>query len=359
MSIQDTLLKNINFSEYIEDSAPLKDFLNLPLTSPEHNNVNIDYKDPFIEKQKKAKDLIKDIMTKHGKEMLYKPIAELARVEYDSRKLAPEHRDHVVHALNTFILGIYINQNFFGIDNCVKPFQWKLASLFHDIGYPIEFASRHLLRSFEKNINRITKSLGLENENLHFEVLPHGFEILKNGKNSFELINKRLEEWEIKIDAKKVYDDLNKSGDINHGIISSLTVLKVIDLIYDKYNPGRKKVNIYQGGFNCNQKLFEDDIISACSAIYIHDLPGKDGCDIQIYRSKAPIAFLLRLSDCLQEWERPSFENLNGFSPAEFDIEIKGGCLILHANIPHERKIKIKNDINKSLICSDVEIDRC
>ncbi len=294
-------------------------------------------------------------MTKHGKAMLYEAVSELARVEYDSRKLAPKHRDHVVHAMNTFILGIYINRKFFKKDNRVKPFQWKLASLFHDIGYPVEFASRHLLRPFAENVNRITNSFGLDNKNLHFEIVPHGFENLKNDKNSFELINKRLEEWKIKIDAKKVYDDLNKSGDINHGIISSLTVLYIIDRIYDKYNPERKKEDIFQEGMNCNQKFFEDDIISACSAIYIHDLVGKDGCDIQIDRSKAPIAFLLRLSDCLQDWERPSSENLNGFSPAEFDIEIKNGHLILH--VPNIRKENIQNDINKSLICRDVIID--
>lgn len=353
MSIQDTLFNNINFSEYIEDPALLSDFLNLPLTSLEQNNVN---NDAFHEKQKKATVLIKDIMTKHGKGKLYESVAELARVEYDSRKLAPRHRDHVVHALNTFILGMYINQNFFGNNIQVRPFQWKIASLFHDIGYPVEFASRYLLKPFVENANRITKSFGLANKNLRFEIVPHGFENLKNDKNSFELINKRLKEWKINIDAKKVYDDLNKSGDINHGIISSLTVLYMIDLIYDQCNPERKKEDIYQEGMNCNQKFFEDDIISASSAIYIHDLVGKDGCDIKFDRSKSPLAFLLRLSDCLQDWERPSSENLIGFPSEKYDIKIENGYLSLYT--PDIRMINIQNEIDKSLVCQDVRIKR-
>lgn len=353
MSIKDTLLNNINFSEYIEDSAPLKEFLNIPYISFEENNL---INDPFLEKQKTSNDLIKNIMTKHGKGMLYESVAEMARIEYGSRKLAPKHRDHVVHAVNTFILGIHINQKFFKRDYQVKPFQWKLASLFHDIGYPVEFASRYLLRPFIENINRITNSSGLDNKNIHFEIVPHGLENLKNNINSFDLINNCLEKWDINIDAKKVYDDLNKSGNINHGIISSLTVLNIIDLIYDKYNPERKKEYSLQEGMNCNQTIFEEDIIPACSAIYIHDLVGKDEYNIKIDRSKAPLAFLLRLSDCLQEWDRPSSENLNGFSSSKFNIEIEKDHLILYANIPDSSRKKIENEIDKTLICPDVKI---
>ncbi len=73
-------------------------------------------------------------MSKHGKEKFGKHLVDLAQVEFGTRVFMPKHRDHVSHSMFTFILGIVINDKLLRHpDVHVDPFEWKLASLFHDI----------------------------------------------------------------------------------------------------------------------------------------------------------------------------------------------------------------------------------
>jgi len=342
MNINETLLNKIYHlsSEYGFQHYELQDFIET---------------EKFYKKQKNAINLIQDIMAKHGKDKFRRHFADLAQFECGIRNLKPTHRDHVVHAMFSFILGIAINENYLkSSDNCVDPFQWKLASLFHDIGYPIQVASR-LLKPFAGETNKIGKTFKSHNKNVNFKIVPEGFENLSNGENSFDLIQERLDEWEIQIDAEKEYNRMIDSGDIDHGIISSLTVLNVIDLMYQEYNPERRYRDIRENGFNFNQDIFDNDIVSSCSAIYIHNLPSECFKD-KIDRSKAPLAFLLRLSDCLQEWERPSDENSTGLSSDKFDIEFdETNKLIFRIDLLNEDKDKIGKKIRKEISCLDCE----
>lgn len=349
MNINETLIREIDerhlFFQYDVPIQSLHDFLRNP--------------EPFPERQEKAINLIKDVMKAHRKKDLFEYISELARVEYNSRELAPHHRDHVVHAMLSFILGIYISDNFFKHHSKIHidQFQWKLASLFHDIGYPIEVAGRYLLKPFEDNINKIRNSLDLPDTNqIHFKIVPEGLENLTNNKNSFDLINRCLENWEIDIDAREVFNTMIESGKINHGVISSLALLNVIDLIYQKYNPERVYSDVIKDGVNFNQYFFDNDVVPACSAIYIHNLASEYFINKKINRFNAPIAFLLRLSDCLQEWERPSSKNTTGFPSEHFDIKINTSQLILHSSISEGKKNKIRNEISSTLICPDIQI---
>lgn len=346
---------NLNINDTLFDE--IKAYPPTEYYLPTHNlEVFLKTPEPFLKRQENAINLLKDIMEEHRKECFFKYLTELARVEYGSRELAPQHRDHIVHAMLSFILGIYISEKFLKpSDIKIEPFQWKLASLFHDIGYPIQVASNYLLKPFGDNINKIMESLGVENKNLHFKIAVDGFENLTNDKNSFDLIDKRIDEWDIDIHSKEVYNRMLESGKIDHGIISSLTLLNVIDLIYQKYNPERKYSDVIKNDVNFNQKFFEHDVVSACSAIFIHNLNSED-FPTKIDRSKAPIAFLLRLSDCLQEWERPSSQNPTGFSSKQFDIEINNGNLNLYASISNTKKVEIREEISSSLICPDVHI---
>lgn len=313
----------------------------------------------FPERQQKAIDIIEGIMTIHGKKELLRHVAELARVEHGIRELQPWVRDHVVHALLSFILGIYLNEEFLkpSRGSYVDPFQWKLAGLFHDVGYPAQVA-KDILKPFVAKINEIKRTLDVRSPDIYFKVVPVGLENLTNGLNSFDLIQERLDEWELRINAREEYNQMITSGDICHGMISSLAILYVIDLMYQKYNPKRKYSGPYAESSNINwdQTYFESDVVSACSAIYIHNLPNKCFADAKINCSKAPVAFLLKLSDCLQEWERPSLKNLNGFLATQFDIKIDNDQLIFYADIPACKKKKIKDEISSSLVAQDVQI---
>ena len=345
---------------------------------------------PFLERQHEAIQIIENIMAAHGKQELHRPVAELARVECGIRELEPRLRDHVVHAVLSFLLGIYLNEKFFRplIGTPVDRFQWKVAGLFHDVGYPVQVATKGILKAFAAKINEIKRTFDVSAPEVYFEVVPRvkrsspvhfldvllgllkrrkpsdsGLENLTNGLNSFDLIQKRLNDWGLRINAKKEYHKMIRSGEICHGIISSLTILHVIDFMYQKYNPKRKYSDIYavrksgeQNGVSWNQTYFERDIISACSAIYIHNLPSRCFGSAKIDPSKAPIAFLLKLSDCLQEWERPSLTNPTGFSATQFDVKIDNDQLILRANIPDDKRKKIRQEISLSLASPRVEI---
>lgn len=347
MNINVTLLNEIMPHLYLYDCHPIE--IEQFLTK----------ESSFLERQHKAIQIIEGIMTVHGKEELFHHMVELARVEHGIRELEPWVRDHVVHAVLSFILGIYLNEKFLGpvIGTKVNKLQWKLAGLFHDVGYPAQVA-KDILKPFVGTINRIKRKLGISTADVYFKIVPVGLENLTNGLNSFNLIQERLNGWGLQIDAKKEYDSMINSGRICHGIISSLAILYVIDLMYQKYNPERVSSDVYTEttNINWNQTYFECDVVSACSAIYVHNLPSRCFVRAQIDPLKTPVAFLLKLADCLQEWERPSLLRPLGFPTTRFDIETHNGQLIFSANIPRNKKNNMSRGISSCLANSDIRI---
>lgn len=295
-------------------------------------------------------------MTAHGKQELLRHVVELARVEQGIRELEPWVRDHVVHALLSFLLGIHINEDLLKPSGyAVKPFQWKLAGLFHDVGYPAQVA-KDILKPFTDQINRIKHALGVAAPDVFFRVVPVGIDQLTNGASSLDLIQSHLNDWKLEIDASSEYNNMIESGRTCHGIISSLSVLYVIDLMYHKYNPHREYRDIFEPlGINWNQSYFENDVVPACSAIFVHNLPGRCFATAPLNRERAQLAFLLRLSDCLQDWQRPSAGNPRGIPNSRFQIEVGGGRLVFSV-ADEDRRNKIASEIASSLLAPDVEV---
>lgn len=314
----------------------------------------------FLARQDKAIRIIKTIMTSHGKKKLLPQVVELAKVEHGIRELELWVRDHVVHAMLTFILGIYINDEFmrYTFDHPVDHFQWKLAGLFHDIGYPAQVA-KDILEQFTRTINTIKDEIGVSAPDVSFRFVPVGIQNLRCDQNSFSLIQERIDEWSLSIDIVKEYNQMINTGNICHGMISALAVLYIIDLMYQKHNPKRDHTDIYSAKpyLNWNQIYFERDVVSACTAIFIHNLSDRCFQKSKIDRSKAPLAFLLKLSDILQEWERPSADNPKGLDGSKFDIRVVNDeVLVFHAIVSNKQKDKIKKDISSFLVVPDVQI---
>ena len=367
MSINEILYKkSCQFSEkYGLNEDKLKDFL----ISTEWDNLQ--EPDEFIKISDKAIELTKYIMMKNEKMDICDHIGGLADFESYIRKFKPKHRDHVIHTMFTFILGIYINETYMKKSGVlVNPFQWKIACLFHDIGYPVGYPDRLLM--FEKKVDEIKKDYVTNHNSLQhnfsgengavnsttkiipFKVDDESIGQLTRNQNSFELIQNYLQ-LNNEIDLKKEYLDFDKNK-IHHGIISSLAVLSMIDLMYYTNNPSgecsSKIVITKEGKTDFNQKHFDNDIIPACSAIYIHSHKSKWFKHIKINCSKTPVAFLLRLSDCLQEWDRPSGENGDGLSSDYFEIEFNGSDLIFNVNIPNDtKKDKVIKKIEHEISC--------
>lgn len=312
----------------------------------------------FLDRQEEAIRIISAILAAHGKEELLGCLADLAIVETKIRELEPWVRDHVVHALLTFILGIYINEEFLKkMDNsAVNNFQWKLSGLLHDIGYPIEIA-KNVMKPFSNTLNKLRRRFGAS-KLVTFPIMPLQLERLTNGNSSLHLIQKQLESWELSIDTTREYSKMKRADKVCHGIISSLVVLNVIDVMYQHFNPGRKYDTIYarRSNINWNQKYFVEDIIPACSAIFIHNLPSNAFSKAKIKCSKAPLPFLLKLCDCLQDWERPSFERQTGLPAYLYDIKIQDGNILFYADIPKEDKVKLEQSIYSCLDTKSVQI---
>lgn len=314
----------------------------------------------FALRQNKATEIIKKILTRHGKQRLSNHVLRLAKVEEGIKYIQPEYRDHVVHALLSFLTGVYINENFFAASNFYKvnPFQWKLAGLLHDVAYPVQIAE-NVMKFYSDEINAIKRSLGISGSDIFFKVIPVNIHELKNDRDSFDLIQDQLNKWDIQINVRDEFDKIIESGEICHGMIGALGILYVIDLLYQSNNPSRKHEPTFSDDprIDWNQEYFEQDIVPACAAIFIHNLDGSCFKKTKIDPIKALLAFLLKLSDVLQEWERPSLRNVNGYNAENFDIKIVDGKLILSADIPGEVKEKMKREIVSCLNTKNIQIE--
>lgn len=310
----------------------------------------------FTSRQEKATRIIRQMMIAHGKEDLFRHVVELARIEHGIRDLEPWVRDHVVHGVLSFAVGVCVNERLLRpAGHSVNRFQWKLAGLFHDVGYPAEVA-KDILRPFTDRINRIKRELGVATHDVSIRLTPVGLDELRNETNSLPLIQAQIDEWGLAICARSEYDSMKEADNICHGMISALSILYVVDLMYQKYNPSRKCRDIYEPpGINWNQSYFENAIVPACAAIFLHNLPSRCFGSSPIDRRRAPLPFLLKLCDCLQDWDRPSAEHPNGIPDHMYDLDCDHGGLTLTVR-RSDRRMKIAGEIESSLVGGDVNI---
>jgi hypothetical protein len=310
----------------------------------------------FEERQKRAIGFINGVLTEHGKGRLLAYVTQLAAVESGIKQLDPRQRDHVVHAIRVFVLGIYLNEFFLG-PNAVDPFQWKIAGLTHDGGYPLQIASK-VGSPFSDELNNISSDLGIDIPPVQYRAPRiEGLERLTRGLNGLQLIQDQLGRWEVNIDAAKVYAERTEGATVCHGVISALAVLKVIDMLYSKENPKREYRDILAGKVNWNQKWFEGDVVQACTAIFLHNLENFRFAGTPVRANRAPVAFLLRLADTLQEWDRPSGKEPDGHSPNLFDIEVSGGKLVYKTGIADPIKHGLRATLDQTLADHNVRIE--
>lgn len=338
MNIKETLIGQSKYDAYSCYQAEINDF--------------VSFVGDFKKRQRMAMEMINNILTDHGKGELLKYVASLAEIEHGIKELQPLQRDHVVHALLTFVLGIYINETW--MTTKVDAFQWKLAALLHDVAYPAEISFK-ILGSIPKNMNKIACSLGFPDRRIKATTKLEGIEELSNGINGLDLMQAKIQQWGLNIDAHAEYKMVSDNTPC-HGVYSALCVLSVLDMMYQRYNPDREYRHIPGKHYHLNfdQSYFENDIVSACTAIFLHNLPPRCFEKARIDKNRTPVCFLLKLCDVLQEWERPSGKDGRGFPGEEFAIEITEG--VLKYFVPSNRKKRIYNGIENILEMDGIEI---
>lgn len=259
---------------------------------------NIDSRDI---RQKKAYGIVEKAMSYRGKPDLFKGLVDLAKVEMGIGELQPNQRDHVVHSVLTFILGVYMINKIPKL-NRIEPFEWSLASFFHDVAYPVEISQRIIVKYTD-----VIEQCAPHPKQRRVRLNPEEFLFLNNNRHSLDMIGERIREWNINLNAKEIYSEMVTTGDACHGVYSAIFLLSMLDDIYQQANPKREYLSVVgQGGRDWNETYFVQDIVSACSAIFLHNLEvrvlGTKSIDVE----KAPLAYLLRLCDILQDWDRPN-----------------------------------------------------
>jgi len=312
----------------------------------------------FEKRQETSIRIIENILDIHGKVEIVGFLGKLAKIEPRIQELQPWVRDHVVHAINTFILGVYFLEKL-DFPTPVHsrfdyPFMWKLCGPTHDLGYPVEIA-HNIKVQFTKEFNDILESIGSPSPKVLPESYPINLDRLCENINSNALIQERLKEWGLDVDINDYYYWLRQNNKTDHGVVSALAQLKVIDALYYKVNPRRENNDIIINGLNYNQMNFDLDIVSASSALFLHNIEGSyPGFQEKISFQLAPLAFLLFLCDTLQEWDRYS-ENRAVFSGDNFDLLCTSNSISL--NIPAELDEKVSRALSSRLKGLNIKVN--
>lgn len=245
--------------------------------------------------------------------------------EERSSTFTESQRDHYVHSVNVFLLGmqIYMSSGRFRdafskgestFENSHERFlyTWGHAALFHDIGYPVEIALNQA-KAFTRTIARIGPSD--DSKRVDASLFVHEFELISEIPSAawgdgcldlFSLMSDRVSS-RLSLDGDKVYGTVSgfvgtmRDGCfIDHGYYSALILLRSM------------AVSMQNAGLP--EDRFSDEIVEAASAILLHNFyRGVFTSDRYDYRcgpmkvSAFPLAFLLILCDELQDWNRERY----------------------------------------------------
>jgi hypothetical protein len=235
----------------------------------------------------------------------------------DSRKGDKIYRDHYLHQFQVFLLGISIIDCFpnrFRIDKYKKPeLIWLITSSFHDIAYPVQLYDEWCKKFFTEvfKIPKSPASLELKTNFVDHSflscmscIIKEFYRVHLNGDNV-----SNIEENEI---VQFFYKQITEIK--NHGILSSISLLKMISPI-NEVNKNEKKIKEKLGIslIEAWQYIFVPSVL----AITLHDYKIWGGLIKEKTTDKSPkllttlkfendpISFLLIFCDNVQEWGRP------------------------------------------------------
>jgi len=268
--------------------------------------------------------------------------------------LLPQHRDHYIHTVQVFLLGLAIYQrNRLFRDIATKAFsypdaypspveeffyRWGLTALFHDIGYPVEIAYKSIQeyvrfalvpvlelpddigeRQPAPRIARPVFSLTIEDLDSLLYVnqlwpLPgkedRFFAKYPDYKSSLSTdilvllagnLSRRLKTFERETLATMLRDCLVQGiaqGDVDHGFLSAIILLKWIGKLYlqTDWNPA----------------YFYHSAVDAAAGILLHNVYDYSLTQYPfnlepLMPDAHPLGYLLILCDRLQETDRPEY----------------------------------------------------
>jgi hypothetical protein len=119
---------------------------------------------------------------------------------------------------------------------------------------------------------------------------------------------------------------------LNHGILSALITINLIDSLYGKNNPQharQKNIDQIDWGRDC----FEEQILPAVAAIGLHDILDRVE---SISLEDSPVAYFLVLSDALQQWNRYQ-PRKRICSPSSLFLEVQDSQILCKLTVSKKR----------------------
>ena len=273
----------------------------------------------------------------------------MEKYEKNTGDLIERQRDHFIHSVNVFLLGLAIysqNENYrrifreyilsskyekyYRIDDEFSDeeflYRWGVAALFHDIGYPFEIIGKQLNKIIGDSVKSISNSYDVAisidfadfNEfNSIVKIDPYDFadsyrssykrsKILDLYKPTDIMAHKiaydfNLDEYKFKLltnHLNSFVSYMQENRFIDHGFYSSILVLNSYGKLIQKHGK--------------NNEFFFYPIVDSATAILLHNYYNKtlqkSPFDLNLLTPESnPIAFLLILCDELQEWNRQPF----------------------------------------------------
>ncbi len=290
--------------------------------------------DEYARRQRLALRIVDDALALYNKRAFVQELSHLAEVERHLRAVNTRQRDHVIHAVSTLLVGIYLNEEL-GLG--VNHFRLTLATLLHDIAYPVEIGLR-LIQGFEEHHRNLRRETHVPSPHVSFAVDVSGIGDLCYGESSLDLIGDRLTRWRLRLDPREVCAVLTDQRRVDHGVLGALMLMKLVDMLYTKHNPDRNT-----GTADWDYRYFKEDIVDICASVFLHNLKGNMLNGNKLHCERNSLAFLLRLADELQDWGRPGGRRNRQRPPTGYSISVDSDKLGI--KVPHGRVSKMREAV--------------
>lgn len=229
------------------------------------------------------------------------------------------YRDHVLHVVRVWLLGLYIltENNFIEaikvgdgeeVNNSEKFSIWTLIALTHDLGYPLEKASQILSATRNMMGHFITNPV----INMDFN-----FTGVQDTMNDFiiRLMSSKMVpieggRYRNQIQSKYYFKFLKSLEDNKHGVLSSIVIYKMLEYFLESdYSLSEDYLFEEEDKrqFYLRRDILRSISSHTCDSIYQNDILN--------------FSFLLILCDECQEWGRRSFASM--YKSRQCDYQLK------------------------------------
>lgn len=266
--------------------------------------------------------------------------------EENAALLIDKQRDHYVHSVNVFLLGIQIWQSSPGFRDAAERFldkqqtlhfsgvqeefffRWGMAALFHDIGYPVEITNSQLHKFIRTVLGDGERDagpyIGYQDEAC-LTTLP----VRKQPLDFVSMLSRHIAETLhvpeglLEQTLSGFIGDMQQGGHVDHGYYSALALLQHYGFMAEEAS--------------VTGRIYEESILDSASAILLHNyykhvLQKPPFSLPPLAASLHPLAYLLILCDELQEWNRQAYgiaDRKKTHAEAS-RIEMEGGVLQIH-----------------------------